>query len=277
MFVLSIFSVYIAAKSIDITKIEKKLVYKPVNKTYNLIPVIDSRAQKNYFFSKDGIKINYLRIKGSRKFPVIVFCHGNSGNMTRCGNQSKLKFLVQEGYEVFTFDYRGFGESGGEVDEKGLYDDLNSFIAYLDEKYNIPNDKIILWGHSLGSAVVIDTASKIKLKGVIVEGAFTSVEDVRDYVTSQDINKQSLFHNIRNRFYDSIPITQKFSSKDKIASVKSPTLIIHAINDKIIPYEMGEKLAKLKPDAKTCFSKIGGHCDYGWQDKYILKFLRNLN
>ena len=45
----------------------------------------------------------------------------------------------------------------------------------------------------------------------------------------------------------------------------------------MIPLEMGKTLAKLKPDAETYFSKVGSHCDYGWQDKPILEFLRKIN
>jgi len=284
-FLISIFLIFISTvtlfvwgfKSADTSQIEKKIVYKPIKETFNLIPILASKAEEGSFVSKDGIKITYVRIKGDEKRPIIVFCHGNSGNMTRDDNQSKIKFLVKQGYEVFALDYRGFGKSSGEVDEQGLYKDIDAFVSYLNAKYKIPDDKIVLWGHSLGSAIVIDEASKRKFKGVITEGAFTSVEDMKDYRIKHKRNGNFIHLFVRDYLFNNMPITQKFRSKDKIAKIKSPMLIVHAVNDEMIPVEMGKKLAKLKPDAQTYFSKTGKHCDYGWQDKPILEFLEKLH
>lgn len=281
-FLISIFLIFISAgtlfawglKSADTTQIEKKIVYKPIKETFKLIPILASKAEEGSFVSKDGIKITYIRIKGNKKFPIVVFCHGNSGNMTRDDNQSKIKFLAEQGYEVFTFDYRGFGKSGGEVDEQGFYKDLDAFISYLNTKYKIPDNKIVLWGHSLGSAIVINEASKREFKGVITEGAFTGVEDMKNYRIENKRNGNFIHLFVRDYLFNNMPITQKFRSKDKIAKIKSPMLIIHAINDEMIPVEMGKNLAKLKPDARTYFSKTGKHCDFGWQDKPILEFLQ---
>lgn len=262
--------------SVDVTEIEKNIIYKPSKQTYNLIPPLASKAEAGSFLSKDGEEITYFRIKGNKKLPVVVFCHGNSGNMTRNDNQDKIKFLARQGYEVFIFDYRGFGKSSGEVDENGFYSDLDSFISYINKKYQIPDSKIVLWGHSLGSAIVINEASGRNFKGVITEGAFTSVEDMKNYRISHKRNGNFLHLFIRDSLFNSLPITQKFASKDKIAKIKSPMLIIHAVNDEMIPVEMGHRLAKLKPDAQAYFSKIGHHCDYGWQNKSILEFLGEL-
>lgn len=264
-------------KTIDTSLIEKKIVYKPSSITFNLIPPLASKAEERSFISKDGIKITYIRIKGEKKSPIIVFCHGNEANMTRNDNQDKIKFLAKAGYEVFALDYRGFGKSSGEPDEKGLYSDVNSFISYLNTQYKIPDSKIVLWGHSMGSAVVIEVASKREFKGVIAEGAFTGIEDMRDFRISHKRNGNFMHVFVRDYIFKRLPITQKFASKDKIAKIKSPMLIIHAVNDEMIPVEMGKKLAKLKPDAQTYFSKTGKHCDYGWQDKPILEFLGKLD
>ena len=140
--------------------------------------------------------------------------------MTRDDNQNKIKFLVKKNYEIFTFDYRGFGKSSGEADEKGLYKDLDSFISFLNNKYKIPDSKIVLWGHSLGSAVVIDAAAKIKTKAVIVEGAFTSIEDMKNYRVANKRNKNTVQVWLRDCIFNSMPITQKFASRDKIAEIK---------------------------------------------------------
>lgn len=269
--------VFNALKTFDTSIIERKLVYKPGKETFKLIPELASKAKYGSFLSSDKTLLTYYEIKGDKKSPVIVFCHGNAGNMTRNDNQNKIKFLVKQGYEVFIFDYRGFGKSSGEPDEKGLYRDLDSFVSFLNSRYKIPDDKIVLWGHSMGSAVVIEEASKRNFEGVIVEGAFTSIEDMKNYRISHKRNADPVHLFVRDYIFNHLPITQKLSSKDKIAKIKSPMLIIHSIKDEMIPVEMGEKLAKLKPDAQTYFSKTGTHCGYGRQDKVILEFLNKLS
>lgn len=277
LLILTAIILFLGLKMVKTSEVEKKLVFKPSKQTSELIPEIAPKTEEKSFLSENGINLTYLMVKGEKKSPVIVFCHGNEANASRKDNQNKIKFLVKNGYEVFALDYRGFGKSSGTPDEKGLYADLDSFISYLKKEYQIPASDIVLWGHSLGSGVVIEEASKKNFKGIIVEGAFTSIEDMKNYRIKNERNfdPASLF--IRDYIYNSIKVTQKFSSKDKIALIKSPMLIIHAIQDEQVPYIMGKRLSELKPDAQTYFSETGSHCDYGWQDKPILEFLKELN
>lgn len=271
--ILAIILFFWGIKTIDTSETEKKLIYKPSNRIFELIPEIASGAEEGSFLSENNTKITYLRINGRKKSPVIVFCHGNNGNMTLPGNQNKMKFLVQSGYEVFMHDYEGFGKSEGMPDEKNLYSSLDSFVLYLNKELNIPESNIVLWGHSLGSAVVIDVASRKDFKGVIIEGAFTSTEEMRDYIIKNNRTGNPIDIFLRDYLYNSIEITQKFDSKSKISLIKSPMLIIHAINDEQVPYITGKKLAELKPDAETYFSETGSHNDYGWQNEVVLEFL----
>lgn len=269
--------VFSAAKSFDTLEIERRLIFKPEKQTYSMISALAHKTSEGYFLSTDGTKISYIRVKGNKKFPVVIFCHGNARNITSSDNQQKLKFLVQEGYEIFALDYRGFGKSEGKPYEKGLYQDLDSFTAHIKSKYGISNSETVLWGHSLGSAVVINEAAQKDFAGVIIEGAFTSIEDMRDFRIQhkRDANAVHLF--IRDKLFLSLPLTQKFDSKRKIASIKSPVLIIHALNDEMIPFQMAKEFHRLKSDAKIFFSPQGTHCSFGWQDSVILDFLGELD
>ena len=255
-------------------EIEKKLIYRPSKQTFELIPEFSDKAEEGSFIFKGNTKSAYIRIKGTKKTPVIVFCHGNNGNMTLPGNQKKMKFLIKQGYEVFMFDYPGFGKSEGVPDEEKLYASLDAFISHLNDKYKISMTDTVLWGHSLGSAVVIDTAARQNFKGVITEGAFTSTEEMKKYTieNKRTGNPACLF--LRDYIYKNIKITQKFDSKSKISRIKSPMLIMHGINDNQIPYAMSMELAGLKPDAITYFSETGDHNDYDWQEKPVMKFLK---
>ena len=81
------------------------------------------------------------------------------------------------GINLFAFDYRGFGESSGTPDERGLYDDATASYQFLIRSLGVPPERIVLFGHSLGSGVAIELASRVPAAGLIVEGAYTSVVD----------------------------------------------------------------------------------------------------
>ncbi|OGI04254.1 MAG: hypothetical protein A2Y25_09275 [Candidatus Melainabacteria bacterium GWF2_37_15] len=249
-------------------EIEKNIIYKP-SKT--LSPLI-LNAEIHDFSTPNNLKLSYLHIKGNKKSPIIIFCHGNEGNVTLEKLQKKLVFLEKKGYEVYALDYRGYGKSDGSPDERGIYSDVRSFIKYL----NLKPENIVIWGHSLGAAIVIDTAKDINFKGVITEGGFTSVEDMRDYRIKNDDLGDPVSNFTRDFIYNSLTITQKFNSKAKVSLIKSPMLILHGKKDTIVPYEMGITLSKLNKNAELFLSETGDHNDTGWQDAAVLEFIENL-
>jgi len=250
-----ILSLYLALSG----AIEKHIIYKP-SKVLGLVIL---EAEIKEFTNGENLKLSYMQIKGDKNKPIILFCHGNEGNVTLKKLQEKLMFLEKAGFETFVLDYRGYGKSEGEPEEKGLYEDVKSFIGYLDLN---PRETVI-WGHSLGAAVAADMAGKLPFKGVILEGGFTSIEDMRDYRIKKD-NKL-----VRNFIYNSLVLTQKFNSKDKIGLIKSPLLILHGKEDRIVPYEMGVELSKLNSNAKFYSCDTGTHKGIGWQDSVILEFI----
>jgi len=86
----------------------------------------------------------------------ILFCvpAGASTQVDRI--QSQLKQLWSFGYDVFAFDYRGFGDSSGTPTEEGLYEDAAAAYAYLSRAERVPPSRVILAGRSLGSAVAVE-------------------------------------------------------------------------------------------------------------------------
>jgi len=257
-----------------IFNIEKQLLYHP---TYAIKPVnseLKNKTEIKSFYAPGKIKLTYWHIKGDKNKPVIVFCHGHYFNVSYF--QNKIAFLSQKGYEVFMLDYRGFGKSKGTPDEKGLYTDIESFVKYLG-KSGISQNKIVLWGHSLGGGVVTDVASKYRFRGVILEGTFTSIKDIKiSAANSLRSYPSGYFDILYANYIRAIPITQKFDNSKKIGNISSPLLIIHSKNDEIIPVEMGYKLAKLNPRAELYISERGDHDSLGWQNMPILNYLNSL-
>jgi uncharacterized protein len=151
------------------------------------------------------------------------------------------------GLNLLAFDYRGYGESGGVPSEAGLYRDADAAYRYLTHQRGIPAGRIIIFGHSLGSAVAVDLAARVSTAGLIVEGAFTSATD----------RGQELYPYIPVRWI----AASRFSSVDKISRVTVPKLFLHASQDEVIPLAHGRRLYEAAPPPKTFVEVHGGHGD----------------
>jgi hypothetical protein len=177
----------------------------------------------------------------------LLMFHGNGGDISHGGRQEHYAALRALGLNLLTFDYRGYGESSGEPSEAGIYRDADAAYAYLRDTLGVPPGRVLLFGHSLGSAVAVDLASRVPSRGLILEGALTSVPDVAQ------------------RTYFFVPVRlmarNRFDSAEKIARVAVPKLFLHATADEVIPYEFGQRLFQLAPGPKRFVPLAGGHND----------------
>jgi fermentation-respiration switch protein FrsA (DUF1100 family) len=259
------------------TDIESKLIFYPINRAIADIRLnLACPMEDTYFYSNDGIKLNAWYIQPDKGKPVIIYCHGQGENISLW--QDIAQFLTDYGYGIFMLEYRGHGRSKGEPSEKGLYLDLESAIKYMKDYKNIEPDNIVLWGRSLGGAVVTDVASRSGFKGVILESTFTNIRDVGVHLTSTGIleSDNRFWSNIATNFVKCFPLTQTFQSDKKVQKIKSPLLIAHSIHDETVPVNMSKELAKTNPKAELYISNHGSHNSSEWVKDKILKFLKSL-
>jgi fermentation-respiration switch protein FrsA (DUF1100 family) len=197
----------------------------------------------------------------------LLICHGNAGNLSEFDRPVHYAGLRRLGLNLLAFDYRGYGESEGVPTEAGLSQDADAAYRYLREQRGVPADRIIVFGHSLGSAVAVDLASRVPVGGLIVEGALTSVVE----------RGQELYPYIPVRWIAGT----RFASIDKIARVTVPKLFLHATGDEVIPLAHGRRLYQAASAPKTFVELQGGHGDAFDLDSAnyfgsIERFLRSL-
>ena len=192
------------------------------------------------FSSRDKVLLNGWFIKGTSG-KVILFCHGNFGNISQ--RLDVINELYSLGYNVFIFDYRGYGRSNGVPSEEGLYNDALGAYDYLKNR-GYKNEDIILFGRSLGGVVAIFLASLFKdFRGLIVDSSFSSAQD--------------LSYDFFGFKFPKFMISNRLESVKRIKGIKIPKLIIHSENDNLIPFHHGEKLFKMAVEPKK-FLKIKG-------------------
>ena len=231
-------------------KVENSFVYYPA-RDYTMLPSDWGLMFEDLpFEARDGTKLHGWYFPGSGKGPVVLFSHGNAGNISdRIDN---IRRLLDCGLQVFIYDYRGYGKSAGKPSEAGIYEDgLAAWDALVKQK-NILPDNIVLFGRSLGVAVAIEIATKRKARALIIESAFTSTKDM-----AKGMFLFQLFSPFLPAHYNNLA---------KIKGVSIPKLIIHGTNDELVPFRMGKELYDSALDPKTFFPIRGA----GHNDTYVV-------
>uniref|UniRef100_A0A672I1C8 AB hydrolase-1 domain-containing protein n=1 Tax=Salarias fasciatus TaxID=181472 RepID=A0A672I1C8_SALFA len=155
--------------------------------------------------------------------PVIIYLHGNVG--TRWDGEHAA------GYHVLSLDYRGFGDSTGEPSEAGLTSD--ALYLYHWVKQRSKDSLVCLWGHSLGTGVATNTAVKILEQGEFKRLCLKE-PSLLEYLLEEN--------NI------------EFANDKNLKILTSPLLILHAEDDHVVPYHMGQQLYQISLEAQSKFS-----------------------
>ncbi len=274
---LFITGVHVFMASIIFGGMETKLIYQPIDKEMKDIWInIDKKIRDTYFFTGDGVKLNGWYVKAEDNKPTIVYCHGQGENISNC--QPVIRFLADNGYGVMLVEYRGHGRSDGTPFESGLYMDLESAVKYLTTYEGVDRNNIILWGRSLGGAIVADVASRYDFKAVILESTFTDIRKEALHLTGTHILEPKFgFWTWLSSFVVKVmPITQKFETEKKIHKIKSPLLIGHSIHDTTVPVEMSYRLKAMNDSARLFISDTGSHHNSDWFFPTVLNFLQKV-
>lgn len=259
-------------------KLETKTLFYPMRKSMPpLTRELQGAVEDVYFQTEDGVKLNSWYMPGTFGRPVIIYCHGQAENIGYY--QAPLKFLFDNGFGVLALEYRGHGKSEGKPTEEGVYTDVEAAIHYLSEEQDIHIKDMVLWGRSLGGAVVAEMATRHKVKGVILESTFTSIVDAANSILDND-NNHEVFGPGRKmlfRLANVLPTTQEFKTEEKMKKIKSPIFIAHSKKDDIISYKLAQRNAEKNPNAQLFLSNEGSHDFSEWAFPAILDFLDSLN
>lgn len=231
-----------------------------------------------YFKSSDGVTLHgwYFRAKEERG--TILVCHGNVENLS---THVKLDlWLIEAGYNLFIFDYRGYGRSEGKPDVKGINLDAEAALETLLAKLpRTQNDSVIVFGKSLGGAVAVYTVAsspyKNRVKTLILDSAFSSYRRIAREKIAKSIIGWPFQYPL------SLLISDDYSPVDYIKNVSPvPVLIIHGYQDEIVPAHHGRILYDAASPPKEFWElTMPGHVK-SWTDegtrKRLLAYLASL-
>lgn len=225
---------------------QARLVYQP-EATISATP--DQRGLKYEevdLNTEDGVRLHGWYIPCESARGVVLFCHGNSGNISH--RLEMLGILHRLHYATFIFDYRGYGKSEGVPSELGTYRDVDSAWRYLVEQREWNPEQIVILGRSLGGAIAAWLAARVAPRALVIESSFRSLPD------------------LASDLYPAVPVRWitriRYPTQQWLANVKCPLLLIHSVHDELIPFEHSQALfAGYSGAAKELVSIRGRHDD----------------
>lgn len=191
----------------------------------------------------DGATLNALHFSTSNPKGVVLFFHGNAGSLRRWGEVAES--FTTRGYDLFIFDYRGYGKSTGKIaSEKQLLDDAAQVFRYVSQRYAAQS--IVLYGRSLGTGLAAQIALRHPAKMLILETPYVSLKDL----TAQ--------------FYPLVPgFLIKYPLRTDLAlpQIGIPVYLFHGTADEVIPYESSQRILPLIRSPKELVTIPGGAHD----------------
>jgi hypothetical protein len=227
----------------------------------------------------DGKKIHMwiFPAAGEARGTIVQF-HGNAENMS--SHFASLFWVTRKNYNFITFDYRGYGESEGKIDDIAIRKDAVLVAQYIKKLgKDLLGEKLIFHGQSLGGIILqralIDMDQKFLPDAAVLESTFHSYREIA-------------FKQLSRQWFTALLIPVAFflisdynapaGQMNKLPKI--PYLIVHSHSDEIVPFPMGKKLFELIHSPKS-FIELRGERHMGFfltedNRKKYMDFLNNL-
>lgn len=202
---------------------------QPVFYRNNKIFERDFSIKSFYFTTNEGRKINAWLLKSNSGKPkASVFAlHGNAANLNV--QYRNFSNLTQYGYQVFIFDYAGFGYSEGKATRKNALQDSFSAFEFFENLDKVKNTPKIIYGQSIGGnfAIPVAVQNQDGIEGLVLEGTFMNFKNIPNYYVP---------------FLGGLIIANNYNNKQNLKSFKKPMLVIHSTEDRVVPFKLGKKI-----------------------------------
>jgi len=238
---------------------EPRMLYHPSREIEQTPDQLGFKYENINLTTSDGVNINgwFLPAEVPTKAGVdanvlppptrltVLFFHGNAGNISH--RLGKIAIFRDLGVDTFIIDYRGYGRSEGQPSEQGTYLDAQAAYEYLTQQRKLSPRSIVAYGESLGCAIAADLASKVEVRGLVLEEGFTSTSDVG----------QKMFPFFPVHWL----VRNKYNTLSKMPRIHIPVLIFHSRDDEVINFSHSQRLLAAANEPKQFVELHGGHND----------------
>lgn len=199
---------------------------------------------KEVFFddARSGARLHGVLLEAENPRGHAVYFHGNADNVADwVWTGDKIREIL--GVTIFVWDYPGFGKSTGKTTPKTLLSASESAVRTMSEQTGIPPSDMIMIGYSLGGAAAADAACRFGAKALVIDSSFTSLPAMT------------------RRYVAFLPwrwlLAEHLDTEAKLVTYCGVVAVSHGTNDRVVPYEFGERLYEVANEPKIFFSLDG--------------------
>lgn len=200
---------------------------------------------------------------------LLLSFHGNADLAVHAVDWAK-EVNRATGFAVMLTEYRGYMNLGGRPTYASSQLDSEAAYEFAHDELGISPNRIAFYGHSLGSAIATELASRHRPLALLLESPFTSARAMSRIIGWRAVH---VVWDAIARFH--------FDTVEKVASIDAPVSVAHGARDFLIPTQMGRDIfaaAKVKgelllvPEASHNDVRLAGGPDY-W--RWMRAALRN--
>ena len=163
--------------------------------------------------------------------PLVLFAHGNGELIDHWPDA--LDAYRRLGAHVLLPEYRGYGRSDGRPSERNIVDDCRRLLALALARPDVDPRRVVYHGRSIGSGVVCSLSRQQPPAALLLSSAFTSIPDV--------LRRFGIPRALAPDVFDNLSI---------VGSLVVPTLVVHGLHDRLVPFAHAERLHAAAPDGK---------------------------
>ena len=220
------------------------------------------KFQEEKIQASDGVEIMHWYYEGDKNKPAVLFFHGNGGQISDFA--PALIPITKEGYSVLAMEYRGFGNTGGNISQKTVFQDSANAFDFLKRK---GHTRIVAYGYSFGAAFATGLTTLRPVDGLILTAPFSSLKKI---VSEKPVP------------FARFLLKDTYPSDIYIKDYTKPILIIHGKKDTIIPYHHSQILYEQakSPNKQLYLLEQDNHISIFLKRKnipFILDFLKTIS
>lgn len=257
LWIIGILFLLYAGISLFFYLFQERLIFYPSKLSSDVAFSYTSEFEEYFIEVEEGVKLHGLLFRAASgpvkpRGELVFYLHGNAGALDTWGYAADV--FLEEGYDVFILDYRGYGKSEGEISSKAqFYADVEKVFQEMLQEYE--QEKIIITGFSIGSGPAAWLASQHQPKMLILQAPYYSLKDLANHHFAFLPARLLLRYNFQTWKY--------------LQQTAAPVVILHGTNDEVIPYESSLKLQKHFKEGDQLYALQGlGHNNMSTSQAY---------
>lgn len=226
---------------------QERIVFQPPRARGEPAP----RAHRLEYTAADGVRLHAFVVGEARaNFPVLVAFHGNA-EVARWLVPWAGDVVRETGACVVLPEYRGYDELPGPPTYGGAAADARAALAAVHRELGVMADGVVLFGHSLGSAIATELAREAPVRALVLQSPFSSARAMAKRMLLPGLS--GLWQLISRVHYDSVR---------HVADLACPVFVAHGERDRVIPRSMGQAVfAAARSRGEFLLVPAAGHND----------------